>query len=402
MTETNLRSLLRNVLLASFATPLVLGSVACGGHIEVLPEAEDASPDRSPVPNPNPTPSPGCEGQACGGDCMVGCSLQSTCVDGTLECSCTCEVDAGFPDATVIDATFPDSSVTDASDPCHPGPTTPCTSYDIPLSCFDAALPDGPLSPQQCMEYCGPNSNPGFCEVQTDPQGQPAVYCNLCLTGRRPEGMRRTRVTKRGSVLGRYLARIAELEAASVEAFHILRAELAAHGAPAHLLETAKRAAEDEVRHTQMATGLARRYGARVPSRRASSRPRAAGRRVRSIEAIAIENIVEGCVRETYGALTAMAQAKAARDPKVRAVMARIAPDETRHAALAWAVAKWADSRLDAAGRARVREAKDAAVAELLRETEAPPPAALVAVAGVPDARRAKAMIEGMRRALWG
>ncbi len=63
---------------------------------------------------------------------------------------------------------------------------------------------------------------------------------------------------------------------------------------------------------------------------------------LRSLEALAVENAVEGCVRETMGALFAMHQAASAADPHVRATMVSIAPDETRHAALGWAVAEWA------------------------------------------------------------
>jgi hypothetical protein len=57
----------------------------------------------------------------------------------------------------------------------------------------------------------------------------------------------------------------------------------------------------------------------------------------RSLEELAVENAVEGCVRETYGALTAIWQARTAKDPSVAAAVRRIARDETRHAALSWA-----------------------------------------------------------------
>ncbi len=63
------------------------------------------------------------------------------------------------------------------------------------------------------------------------------------------------------------------------------------------------RAARDEVRHTLAMVRLAARSGARVTRRVIASRP------VRSLEAMATENAVEGCVPETYGAATAMLQA---------------------------------------------------------------------------------------------
>src|SRR5262249_1654863 len=61
---------------------------------------------------------------------------------------------------------------------------------------------------------------------------------------------------------------------------------------------------------------------------------------------------VGGCVRETYGAPVARFQAEHAQDPAVAHLMAGIARDEARHAALSWAVARWAETRLDAAARA--------------------------------------------------
>ena len=78
----------------------------------------------------------------------------------------------------------------------------------------------------------------------------------------------------------------------------------------------------------------------------------------RDIETIARENAVEGCTRETYAALVACRQARAATDPAIRAAMAGIARDETRHAALAWAVDGWSQALLGPAARRRVRDAR--------------------------------------------
>jgi hypothetical protein len=47
-------------------------------------------------------------------------------------------------------------------------------------------------------------------------------------------------------------------------------------------------------------------------------------------------------------------------DPEIRRAMQRIAPDETRHAALAWTIAQWLDTKLNDGARARVRAARDA------------------------------------------
>src|SRR5580658_1383630 len=88
----------------------------------------------------------------------------------------------------------------------------------------------------------------------------------------------------------------AYLEAASVRAFDWLEDELSAHGAPERLQARARRAARDEVRHARVIRSFAERAGARVPSLRVKAA------RARSLEAMAVENAVEGCVNETLGA----------------------------------------------------------------------------------------------------
>jgi hypothetical protein len=78
--------------------------------------------------------------------------------------------------------------------------------------------------------------------------------------------------------------------------------------------------------------------------------------------------MVEGCVRETYGALDATWMARNARDPCVRAAMRRIAHDETRHAALSWQIAEWSSRVLGPCARARIAESRAAAVQQLAAE----------------------------------
>src|SRR5262249_32966265 len=143
-----------------------------------------------------------------------------------------------------------------------------------------------------------------------------------------------------------------------------------------------------------MTAALARRYGTRAEA------AAAARRRARTLVEIARENAVEGCVRETFGALVAAWQARAAGDPVVRATMERIARDERRHAALAWEVARWARGRLGREGLRQVNEAQQEGAAALLAEQQEPPPE-LAARAGVPRAAVARQLAEAMGRALW-
>jgi phosphoribosylcarboxyaminoimidazole (NCAIR) mutase len=191
--------------------------------------------------------------------------------------------------------------------------------------------------------------------------------------------------------IGALFAEAARLEAASIPAFRLLARELSAHRAPAALVRAARSAARDEVRHARATAALARRYRA-APARPTLGNPP----RRRSLEAIAIENAVEGCVRETYGALVALWQARRAKDPVVAAAMAPIAADETRHAELAWRVAAWAAPRLSRASRRRVDAARARAFADLRAEATRPVPAAQVALAGLPSAETAARLLEAL------
>jgi hypothetical protein len=181
------------------------------------------------------------------------------------------------------------------------------------------------------------------------------VYATPC-GGRRPEGLAPSVSGRVGDALGAWLAANAHLEAASIDAFQILAVELGAHCAPPTLIRAARAAAADERRHADAVGRLAARRAV-VP--RAAYVKRGP---IRDIEAVARENAVEGCVRETYAALLAYRQARAAVDPAIRSVMAGIARDETRHAALAWAIDNWSQALLTPPARRRVREARRGAI----------------------------------------
>jgi len=215
-----------------------------------------------------------------------------------------------------------------------------------------------------------------------------------CAIGRRPLGLASNGRTGCEDALGRHFAVAAHLEAASVDAFLRLRDELALHGADDALKGTAVLSALEEVRHAQVTAQLAARFGATVETPRVEARP------LRALVDVALDNAVEGCVRETYGALVAHHQAQHAQDAQVREAMARIAEDETRHAELSWDIAAWADGRLTAEERARVYAAQRAAVAKLREELSAPVDPALVQVAGMPDATSAVAMLDVMLEGL--
>jgi len=127
---------------------------------------------------------------------------------------------------------------------------------------------------------------------------------------------------------------IAALEHASVASFARFSLQLLSIGAPADLLLLSQQAAADEVEHARIAYGLASHYaGERVgPAPLDLS-----GVRVETdARAILASLIEEACVGETIGAAEALSLSQAVADPVLRAVHARIARDEQRHAELAW------------------------------------------------------------------
>ena len=195
--------------------------------------------------------------------------------------------------------------------------------------------------------------------------GTVTITCIEMCTGRLTQGFvapERDRAAHAAGprATGERFAAMAFLEAVSVHAFQRLEEELAAHGADAGLLRHARRARRDEIRHTAMTSRLAKKRGAlvRLPD---APKPRAA----RSLYEIALENAVEGCVRETYGAVQGLVEAESSPDPEVRRAMKSIADDECRHAELAWAVHAWALPRLSRAETRRIEMAMKKAVEEI-------------------------------------
>jgi hypothetical protein len=259
----------------------------------------------------------------------------------------------------------------------------------------------GQLPASRCATLCPQGANDASamtCYVYAASTYSPAtVSCGyyVCGTGRRPQG-HATAVEARGpNAAARWLATMAHLEAAAVHAFTHLARELEAHGAPRALVRGARRAARDEVRHARVVRALAEREGGLVPVARAASR------RVRSLEEMATENAVEGCVRETFGAAVAQMQAARAGDARMHRAMKRIAEDETRHAELSWAVARWLEAHLDATGRRRVHEARRNAVEALVREATQEPDGGLALRLGLPGASQVGAALRELTDSLW-
>ncbi|HTL36443.1 MAG TPA: ferritin-like domain-containing protein [Kofleriaceae bacterium] len=218
-------------------------------------------------------------------------------------------------------------------------------------------------------------------------------YCNQgsASEGRRPAGLVQPRCIEASSAIGAWLAEAAWLEAASIPAFIYLARELDMHGAPRGLARLALAAARDEIRHARMMNAMAARFGGKPPMANVDAP------KPRSLEDMAIENAVEGCVRETWGAIVAMWQAERARDRELRAAFRSISKDEARHSALAWAVDSWLSTRLDAAAQKRVADARHHAVRELFEGEHSE----VHAMLGLPIGADARALVSRAEQTLW-
>lgn len=301
-------------------------------------------------------------------------------------------------------------------------------TLEIPLSLIERLLFEGEVPDFRCQTACEAAGIDGFvvsCSLDDAPPGSsssdsstsasggssgdhaesssdtgdgPTVlltctWMGACGIGRGHAALRPTAPPRGSDPIARWAARTAYAEAASVGAFLALHGELAEHGAPSELLARTRAAARDEIRHARTIGRLAAERGVAAPAPRFMRAP------VRGLEAIAIENAVEGCVRETWSAIEALVQARDADTDELRGIMARIATDETRHAELAHDLACWLDTRLDEQARVRVRAARDAAVEALFEHLRREQPAHRAL--GLPDARVACTLAEGLRTALW-
>jgi hypothetical protein len=282
----------------------------------------------------------------------------------------------------------------DASSSCtfqapNPPPTgSACGAmWTVPISGAAAcSIGSGPTT-SQCAKFCAPTV--AGCTLASDT----SIDCQMPFCGKARTSMRRRRSS--GDALASHLRDSVWLEAASVDAFATLARELDAHGAPAALSRAARAAAKDEERHTRTTIAIAGRHGVKTRARFAKDR-----RRARPLVDVAIENAVEGCVHETFGAALALFQSERAPDARDRAALRAIARDEVRHAGLAAKIDAWIGARLSPEERARVESARKGAARSLARGARLPRPPALAAL-GMPNARESSAIASSLDAALW-
>ena len=390
MNEHQLGRLLRRLALLSAPLPLAVLGAACGASTSTIDSEGSAGT----------TAEAGTDSGGSGSGSGSGGAHAGSSSGGSISNAGAGGVDLGGAGGAINLAgaagTITSAGTGGAGSCKGSGMDTTCAPYEssVPRSCvaMETLTPGMVLSSPVCNPIC---SNNFGCTVVSATNLTLTVQCQPgCAVGRRPAGLGGPAHCDTRAA-GSYFAEIAHLEAASVTAFRVLQNELRLHGAPKRLVRAAARAARDEIRHARSTAALARRFGAEPRA------PRVAPAKPRSLEAIALENAIEGCVRETYGALLATHQAAHATDPVVRAAMMRIARDETRHAALSWQVGHWLESRLDASGKRQVAQAKQAAAAELIDALAHEPEVSFAGLAGLPSPAEASHLASQMQRELW-
>ncbi len=307
------------------------------------------------------------------------------------------------PDATPeSDADVPDGPII-TSPPCVSG-----TVADEAKWCCDAnsdpncgVSNGGDACAIDCQRICtavtGASNDAFSCFRGANGDGGTTIQylCGACGVGRIPEGLA---ACPEGETVGERLAFQAYYEAASVFAFEDLAATLGAAvrgGAVecAGLAARAEKAAGEETVHAASMAALAAQYGvvATLPKRPASRRE--------MIE-LARENAIEGCVRETFGALVAAHQARFATRADLRLAFAGLADDEASHASLSWDLHAYFCTVLGPSVAAELDAAREAAFDAFAADAANRPESFTDRVLGIPRGRRAVALVAALRQSL--
>lgn len=162
--------------------------------------------------------------------------------------------------------------------------------------------------------------------------------------------------------LAEHWSRVALMEHASIAAFARFTLQLLAIGAPPELVVASQHAMAEETTHARLAFALASAYAGRELGPGALAVEGSLDGD--DVDAFVATLLREGCIGETRAAVEAREELEKTSDPVVRAVLATIARDETRHAELAWRTLAW----LVSSGRvtaARVRAELDRALSHM-------------------------------------
>lgn len=356
---------------------IVTLAAACGGKIETTGTGAGSAPaDPSAASQPNDAPE----------ECPHVVELRS--FDRTVSPEQACSLAAGAPGCF--------------SYSCQPA------AAECAIACADPTVNACRLPVDYLSEYklaAAKVGDAGYACPARDASVGLTLHCAVSairgskrsgcpVEGRRPAGLVGLDARAANTVAG-YLEESAWLEAASVRAFDDLADDLERLEAPLALHTACRVAATEERRHTALVGALVEHFGG------TSRRLDVASHEDRTTFELAMENAVEGTVRETFGAAVALFRARHASDAKARAAMLEIAEDECRHAKLAGDVADVLDGELTPSERAAIARARMDAIAELESSFEDDPPADVREVLGVPSAAQSRKILEELVSRVW-
>ncbi|MFK7988167.1 MAG: hypothetical protein AB8I08_19255 [Sandaracinaceae bacterium] len=154
-------------------------------------------------------------------------------------------------------------------------------------------------------------------------------------------------------------------EWASVPAFLQLAEQLTSVGAPAALVQRARAAADDELRHAIATARASMVYGgAPLTLGAVTPHTRAPAHGLDALRRLAVESWVDGCLGEGKAAAAVRQESSLAPCEAQQNMQATIANDEAQHAELAWDVLRWTVERGGDDVRHAVHACREAAPAE--------------------------------------
>jgi hypothetical protein len=275
--------------------------------------------------------------------CAYGCTVDADCGEGSV-CHCAepigmcapadCQADADCG-AGFLCVQIPDHWG------CGSPPRYVCqTSSDTCSISTDCATGD----------VCNPDNDRLQCVPRGPVCGRPfiidgkPVVASLLHGGNWGEKLRVPRAEQLSKVdrevVGAWWSNIGLMEHASIAAFARFTRQLLQVGAPLGLVAESNQARVDETLHAQLAFGLASAYlGAAVGPGPLLVTEASAAATLQDVVRLVVR---EGCVGETVAALEARHALEGCTVPEVRAVLERIAHDESAHSDLAWRFLRWA------------------------------------------------------------
>jgi hypothetical protein len=208
------------------------------------------------------------------------------------------------------------------------------------------------------------------------------------------------RITMKAGALWSFRAG-AELEAAA--RFRRLATLLRDTGARSVVVDMARAAADDELRHHVRCRALAQRFGASVAS---SSEPTAAPLRTNGCtpaEQVLYETVAMGCVTETLSTALLLEMRTVATDDEVRDTVDEILRDEVEHARLGWAHVAAEVSRRDLAylGPQLPAMLAHTVHAEIFAEHDDVDATPLAGLGALPRSRRCALFVQCMRQVVF-